>query len=196
MIDRLGQDPEDWDLEAVVREAQRGNRRAFDVLCERCSDMVFRTVYGFLGDYGLAQEVTQDVFVKVYRKLPTCRQPAKFISWLLTIATNESRNALRGKKNAWWRRRHSYEEAIATGLERPATDPQPPDQAITHEQQQVIRQAVHRLSPELREVIVLHYYVDMTYEEIADVLNCPIGTVKSRLHTARAKLEKDLGGQL
>jgi RNA polymerase sigma factor (sigma-70 family) len=196
MIDWAGQEPERGDLEAVVREAQRGNRRAFDMLCEHCSDMVFRVVYGIVGDYGLAQEVTQDVLVKMYRKLPTCRQPAKFISWLLTIATNESRNALRGKQNAWWRRRRSYEEAVATGLDRPATELQPPDQAFALEQQDVIRQAVNRLSPELREVIVLHYYLDMTCEELADVLNRPVGTVKSRLHAAREKLQTDLGGKL
>lgn len=195
MLDRVGQDPEYWDLESVVREAQRGNRRAFEVLCERYTDMVFRTAYAMLRDYDLAQEVTQDVFVKAYNKLNTCH-PATFKAWLLKITTNECRNNLRGKRKAWWRSLLSYEQVYAAGPGRPADAPLPLDQVIHHEQQQEIWEALGDLSPELREVVVLHYFNNMQYEEIAQVLQCPIGTVKSRLHAARAKLHTVLRGAL
>lgn len=173
----------------LVREFQRtGDQAHFQALVERHRGPVFRLVLSILGAgrHGPAEELTQDVFVKVYCKLDQFRGEAKFKSWLYRIAYNQ---AVDHRSRARFRMPHYSEDVLEmTPAEGPRDDPF----AATSEARMAstVKECLAQLPHLYRSVVYLRYWMGMTVPEISEMLSAPEGTVKSYLHRARAKLNK------
>jgi RNA polymerase sigma-70 factor (ECF subfamily) len=166
---------------ALVRRSVGGDSDAYRVLYERYQDRVFATVHRIVGDYEEAVDVTQDVFVKVYRELPSFAFQSKFSTWLYRIAVNFSINKVNERE-----RHGRVHRKLA--LDAGEADRADPPVAVER-----VHAAIQELSPKLRAVVALRYLQNLTYEEIADVLDLSVGTVKSRLHLAHEALREALG---
>ncbi len=172
---------EDRDL---IASAQLGDRQAFGELVCRHQEHVVNVIYRMCGDPRLAEDAAQEAFVRVWQNLNNYKPQYAFRSWLYRIAANAALDALR-------RERPSVEIGAL-----PLTDKSPtPEQAVEKGQRSAqVRQAVARLSEPLRLVLVLREYEELSYQEIAAALDLPIGTVMSRLNSARAQLRRELTG--
>jgi RNA polymerase sigma-70 factor (ECF subfamily) len=171
----------------LVREFRRTRDEThFDALVERHREAVFRVILSILGPgrEGEAEELTQDVFVKVYAKLDTFRGDAAFGSWLYRIAYNQAldRRSLLSFKAA-----HQSEEVLdMTPGDDPASDPQ--RLVLAAEARDVLRRSLLDLPHLYRSILHLHYWMGLTVAEVGEALSIPDGTVKSYLHRARARL--------
>jgi RNA polymerase sigma-70 factor (ECF subfamily) len=165
----------------LLYAARTGDNDAFTALYERYSVLVFRTAYLLLGDAGRAEDVTQEVFVRLYQRLGDYQpERAAFSTWLHRITVNACLNARRPRLLAWL--------SIERAPDLPISTPPPVELALHSEEQRQIWQAVQQLPLKLRAAVVLRYYHDLSYEEVAQALGCPVGTVRSRLHAAHARL--------
>lgn len=175
----------------LVARARQGDRAAFGQLVDRHGGRLFGAVVRILGDAAVAEEVVQDALVAAWRALPKFRGDARFDTWLHRIAVNKARN-----KRLYRRRRalHRHDP-----LHTDADDDRPPlqlvhpgplpDRAVDRaEASRRLQAGLDALTAEHREVLVLRDLQDLDYDEIADVLGIARGTVKSRLHRARAAL--------
>ena len=184
---------------ALIANAQRGDLEAFDALVLRHQQEVFAVAMRMLGDRDEAQDVAQDAFIRAYRSIGAFRGDAKLSTWLISITMNLCRNRRR-----WWARRRriiaaSLDDPIDTEegmLEREIADPapSPASAAERHELQQQLAGALQLLNEGERRIVVLRDIQGYAYEEIADVLRCRVGTVKSRLSRARLRLRALLDG--
>ena len=173
----------------LVREAQTGDHEAFAALYQHYGALVYRTACLMLGDAGRAEELTQDIFVRLHSRLNQYHPDrGAFTTWLHSITVNACLNARRRRLLAWF----SLDRASADGLELQDDRLPPLNLALRGEEQCRIWQAIQRLPLKLRAAVVLRYYHDLSYEELAQALGCPIGTVRSRLHTAHARLRSEL----
>ncbi len=170
----------------LIASAQRGDRRAFGELVCRHQKGVIGVVYRMCGDPRLAEDAAQEAFMRVWQNLNKYDPQHAFRSWLYRIAANAALDALR-------RERPSVEID-----DLPLADPRPtPEQAAESDQRTArVRQAVARLSEPLRWVLVLREYEQLSYQEIAAALDIPLGTVMSRLNTARIQLRRELNSIL
>jgi RNA polymerase sigma-70 factor (ECF subfamily) len=167
---------------ALVCKTLQGDRNAFQGLYERYKDKVFATVFRIVGNHEEAVDVAQDVFIKVYRDLGSFKFESKFSTWLYRIAVNFSINKVHEAE-----RHGRIHQKLARETESGRAERDIPREKI--------QSTVDRLNPKLRTVIVLRYLQDLSYDEIADVLDISVGTVKSRLHLAHNALREALGGE-
>jgi len=183
----------DW-----VRRAQEGDVRAFEQLFQQYHRGIYNTIYQMTHNDADAADLTQEVFVRAYRALPRLQTPEAFTSWLYRIAVNLSRNWLRDRGRV---RVESLEQPGEEGEEgntREIADPNS-DPAVlsqTRDMQERVQKAVAGLSPDHRRVVTLHHLEGMPVEEIARIMGCSIGTVKSRLSRAREHLRRKLSGYI
>jgi RNA polymerase sigma-70 factor (ECF subfamily) len=181
----------DW-----VRRAQEGDVRAFEQLFQQYHRGIYNAIYQMVRNDADASDLTQEVFVRAYRALPRLQTPEAFTSWLYRIALNLSRNWLRDRGRV---RVESLEVASDDGEEgstRDIADPtgDPASLTQTRDMQERVQKAVAGLSPDHRKVVTLHHLEGLSVEEIAGVMGCSIGTVKSRLSRARENLKRKLAG--
>ncbi|MSP38514.1 MAG: sigma-70 family RNA polymerase sigma factor [Deltaproteobacteria bacterium] len=174
------------DAECVER-LQRGETDAFEPLIRRHQKTIFNLVYRMLGDYDEAAEVSQEAFLSAYKAINTFRGDANFSTWLYRIALNHA-TTRRKTLNLRQQRYVAIENSDA------ATDPQlgPAETLEKKEVRERVQQAMNSLDPDDATVILLRDLHDTPYEEVARVLEIPIGTVKSRLHRARQALKVEL----
>jgi RNA polymerase sigma-70 factor (ECF subfamily) len=177
--------------QSLITECLTGRTEAFGQLVVRYQSRLYNTLVHVLGSADEAQDVAQDAFVHAFQKLQTFRGDSAFYSWLFRIALNAA--VTRKRKNK--RMKASLDAARdAAGIE--PTDQHPsaePSHALEQsERQKIVRQALSQLSEEFRTVLVLKEMEGLKYEEIADMVKCPIGTVRSRIHRARAELRQKL----
>jgi RNA polymerase sigma-70 factor (ECF subfamily) len=165
--------------DALIARFLGGDRPAFDSLFEKYQDYVYNIVHGILGKPEEAHDVTQEVFVQVYKALPTFRRGSRFATWLYRIAVNRAVDAARASKG--WRWLPLMETLRAT------PDPaDTPARSLDRKAEQDNVQRVLQLVPlQHRDVLVLRYYQDLSIEEIAEVLGCSVAAAKVRLHRAR-----------
>jgi RNA polymerase sigma-70 factor (ECF subfamily) len=173
----------------LIQRYRAGEEGAFADLFHQYKTLVYRTAYLLLGDAQAAEDALQEVFVKVYRSLDTF-DPEKgaFTTWLRRITINYCLNVRR-------KRPASSLETLASKLSLSAATPQsllPEELVISQEQVETLWQAVQHLSLPLRVVVILRYYQELPYQEIAQVLNIPLGTVKWRIHEALQVLRQEL----
>jgi RNA polymerase sigma-70 factor (ECF subfamily) len=170
-------------------------RRALGDLYERHKDRVFNTAYRVLGSHADAADLTQEVFLQIADRIRGFRGDASLTSWVYRMTVNLAIDV---------RRRRARRPAHGIGGEgdfevaenRPGTSPPPEDPAAAvarREGDRRVREALDRLSPKLRAVVVLRYFENLSYEDLAEVLGTSMGTVKSRLNRAHAALEGLLG---
>ena len=174
--------------ERLVKHHVDGQAGAIDELIRRYRDELFGYLVRFTGSRALAEDVFQETFLQIHLSAASFDVDRRLKPWLYTIATNKARDARR-----WLRRRPSVsldtpvggsDDAVAMVDLMPAdgNDPQGPLQGA--EQTNRVRAAVDRLSDAQREILLLTYFQRMSYAQVADILNIPVGTVKSRLHGA------------
>jgi RNA polymerase sigma-70 factor (ECF subfamily) len=166
-----------------VLYAQAGDRASLDALLQRVQEPLYRYVYHLVGSQPLAEDVLQEVFILIYRKLKWLREPELFRPWAYRIATREAFKQLKREKR--WRDASVEEDALA---ELAA----PERQSYRAEVLAQLPQLVARLSPSSRAVIVLHYLHEWSLPEIAEMMDVALGTVKSRLAYGLSSLRKQL----
>jgi RNA polymerase sigma-70 factor (ECF subfamily) len=180
----------------LLRRSRNGDADAFGDLVLHYQDRIFATVYRILGNGEDAREMAQEAFFRAWSKLDTFREGARFSTWLYTITLNLTRSELRKRKT----RRHVRPVSLSgwsgddngRGMEPPSMDEGPLHRIGQAELHRLALAEIDRLDEEAREVVVLRDMQELSYEEIASVLDCPVGTVRSRLHRARGQLRDRL----
>ena len=178
--------------EELMELFQGGAVAAFDILVDRYAGRLSAYLYRFVGD-AYREDLLQETFMRVYRNRHSYRRIAKFSTWLYTIAGNLARSEYRRRV----RHRTSSLQAVDQGdetyeLEVPDEAPAPDadtDDAMIYAQ---LQEALDRLPPEFREVVVLRDVQQLSYDEIADITGLPMGTVKSRINRGRGRLQRML----
>jgi RNA polymerase sigma-70 factor (ECF subfamily) len=174
----------------LVEEALAGSQDAYRTLVERHSRSVFSLVVRMVRDDGIAEELAQDAFVKAFGALRSFDPAYKFSNWMLRIAHNVAIDHLRKSRPAVVSiddevsGRETADALVDAGQRSPF------DQAVQSGFRDDLEAALTRLRPEFRRLVVLRYLEDMSYEDIAEVVDLPLGTVKSHLHRARAALAR------
>ena len=181
----------------LIERFNRGEKEVFGILAERYSGRAYQIAYGVLGNREDAQEVAQDVFVRIYKALPRFRGDARFSTWMYRIAMNLARNKYRWNKTRGSQKKVSLEatqeeEENSYGIQVPAGEPSPDKQADLTEFQQNVMNEIQNLPPLYKEALILRNVEELSYEQIAEVLNCKLGTIKSRIARAREELRKRL----
>lgn len=181
----------DW-----VRRAQEGDVRAFEQLFQQYHRGIYNTIYQMTRNEADAADLTQEVFVRAYRALPRLQTPEAFASWLYRIAVNLSRNWLRDRGRVRVESLELPGEDGEEGNTREIADPTGDPAVLTQTQdlRERVQKAVSGLSEDHRTVVTLHHLEGVSVEEIARIMNCSIGTVKSRLSRARDHLKRKLAG--
>lgn len=169
----------------LISRARGGDREAFGELVEQYRDNVYRLAYRMCGNAYDADEAAQEAFVAAWRALPNFRGDAKFSTWLYRLTTNAAIDVMRREK------RH---QTVGDGeMMELADDADSPQETVERtEQQEAVQKALATLSEEYREVLLLRYMEELDYAEIAEVLQLPSGTVKSRINRAKAALKTAL----
>ncbi len=182
--------PDDGEL---IRRTQRGDREAFGKLVRRYQERLYRLCYRYGGSHDVADDLTQEAFIKAYQAIGRFDRKYAFWGWLATIATNNALNYL--KRRQFQLGSEESENVIEAQVARQAeSDPQ---QAMTQAEIDTrYAAAVAALPPEFRVVFVLRMHEEQSYQQIADALKISIGTVMSRLHRARQRLVDALGDLL
>jgi RNA polymerase sigma-70 factor (ECF subfamily) len=166
----------------LIADAQHGNKHAFGELVRRHQKGVVNVVYQMCGDTDLAEDAAQEAFIRAWQHLPDYRPRSPFRNWLYRIAVNAAYDALRGEREA------IDPETLAL------VSPEEGPSAVLERQERAehVRRAVRALPPASRAVLVLREYEGLSYREIADTLDIPVGTVMSRLNYARRWLRQAL----
>lgn len=173
--------------QALIASARKGDEHAFRQLVQRHQQQVRATVIGMLGDVPEADDIAQEVFVKLHEKLGDFRGEAKLSTYLVRIAINLSLNEQKKRQRRQRRLRAIDSESIPLQLEDKASNPG------RFEMRDALRQALDQLEPEFRAVVVLRLIDGYSVKETAGILGLPQGTVASRLARAQARLRELLG---
>ena len=183
----------------TIERFKTGDAAAFDDLVQRHASRAYQIAYGVLGNREDAEEVAQDVFVRIHRALPSFRGDAEFTTWMYRIAINLARNKYRWNKCRGSQRSVSMDAPIGgrddgSGIMELPTDGPRPDEALSKaEFEKDIAQEVEKLPPLYREALVLRNVEEMSYDQIAALLGCKLGTIKSRIARAREELRRRMG---
>lgn len=174
----------------LVKLVQAGDKRAFNLLVLKYQNRVSNLVSRYVKNSGDVADVTQEAFIKAYRALPTFRGESAFYTWLYRIAVNSAKNYLVSQSRKPPASDVDAEEAeFYEGGEGLHENASPESQLLTSEIETVLYQAIDKLPDELRIAITLREMEGMSYEEIATVMECPVGTVRSRIFRARESID-------
>ena len=174
----------------LVERVQRGDKRAFDVLTLKYQHKIVGLVSRYLNDADEVMDVTQEAFIKAYRALPRFRGDSAFYTWLYRIAINTAKNHLVSRS----RRPPDTDIDVDGEFQGDSVvlrDVGGPENAMARDQLEgVIFSAIEELPEELKVAVALREFEGLSYEEIAEVMECPVGTVRSRIFRAREAIEK------
>lgn len=176
--------------DVLVHKTVEGDVEAFNELVSRHHVRIYRLANSMLGNTEDAEDATQETFLQAYKSIKTFRFQSKFGTWLYQVALNTCNQHLRKSKSRDKLIEAYTEESAARGM----TDEReiPERQVVKTEQQAQVRAAINHLPPKQREIVTLYYLQQLKYKEIAEILNCPIGTVASRLNHAMQNLKLKL----
>ena len=178
----------------LVERAQRGDKHAFELLVAKYQRKLGRLLSRFMRDPAEVEDVTQEAFIKAYRALPTFRGDSAFYTWLYRIGINTAKNYLVAmRRRAPTSTAVDAEEAEELGQTEHLQDLNTPENLLMSRQvADTVNQSLDKLPEELRTAISLREMDGLSYEEIATAMNCPIGTVRSRIFRAREAIAEDL----
>lgn len=183
--------PPDADL-ILVEKARNGDKRAFDLLVLKYQHRVATVVTRYLRDSDAVQDIVQDAFIKAFRALPTFRGDSAFYTWIYRIAINCANNHLDASGRRPGSRGVSIEDAVRSAPPL-LTDIASPERLLMRDQmERQLKRSLDRLPEELRVAVSLREFEGLSYEEIAHIMDTPIGTVRSRIFRARDAIETAL----
>ena len=178
----------------LVERVQRGDKHAFDLLVAKYQRKLGRLISRFVRDTGEAEDVTQEAFIKAYRALPGFRGDSAFYTWLYRIGINTAKNyLLANKRRAPTSTLFDVEESESfedAGLLHEISTPE--NELMSKQVVNVVQMALQQLPEDLRSALTLREIEGLSYEEIASVMNCPVGTVRSRIFRAREAVAEQL----
>ena len=180
--------------QALVERAQQGDHKAFELLVSKYQRRLTRLLARFVKDEHEVNDVTQEALIKAYRALPNFRGESAFYTWLYRIGINTAKNflATNGKKMVISADVANEEGEMFDLSDQLADDHTPEAEMMNREILQTVEAAVARLPEDLRLAITLREMEGLSYDEIAQIMDCPIGTVRSRIFRAREVIAKDL----
>ena len=170
---------------------QGGDENAYIELVNRYKDKLINFIFNYLGDLESSEDVVQETMIKLYQKKHYYKEIAKFSTWLYTIAKNLANTELRKRKQRKTTLLSQFSKDDKT-YDLPSNDPEPGQEIQTDIVNKIIRNAVDQLSEKFKIVIVLRDIQGLSYEDISEIINVPIGTVKSRINRARLQLQVEL----
>jgi RNA polymerase sigma-70 factor (ECF subfamily) len=174
----------DQELHQLIQAAKSKNKQAFEELVRRFKGQVYRQAYGMLKDPVQAEDIVQEAFVKIYYSLSKLESPYAFSTWLNRIVVNLCYD--------WIEKRKKEQAYVADWLDQYHDKPHQQEVLEQKRLQMSIEEALNKLTPEHRAVVLLRDVQGYSYEEIAHILKIPKGTVKSRLHMARLLLRQEM----
>ncbi|MBN2575445.1 MAG: sigma-70 family RNA polymerase sigma factor [Deltaproteobacteria bacterium] len=184
-------------VDRLVAAAQKGDAAAIEALLARHRPRAIAAALRVLHNLEDAEEAVQEAFLKIWRSLPSFEGRSSFSTWVHRIVTNASLDLMRRcAARPDFVERPEQKEAMAPTAIEPANDETPESQLGDREIEKLVRLAVAALPANHRQVVVLREFEDCSYQEMADIIRCPVGTVMSRLHHARGKLADDLRAPL
>jgi len=178
----------------LVERVQRGDKAAFDVLVRKYQHKVVKVISRYVRDSSESLDVAQEAFIKAYRALPNFRGESAFYTWMYRIAINTAKNYLvaQGRRlpNVDIEAQEAEQYDGAAGLKEFAT----PERMLQRDElQQLVFTTIEQLPEDLKTAITLRELEGLSYEEIAEAMSCPVGTVRSRIFRAREAIEKAIG---
>lgn len=177
--------------EQLIARFQLGDVQAYDLLVRRYKDQLLNFVYRFVGNRTDSEDIVQETFLRVYKNKHMYKEIAKFSTWVYTIAGNLAKTELRRRK-----RHKIFSVSNFVNEERdydiPDREHSPERKVDSTIQEDIIQKAIEKLPAKFREVIILRDIQGFAYEEISQILDIPLGTVKSRVNRGRLKLQEDL----
>ncbi|MFZ5516861.1 MAG: sigma-70 family RNA polymerase sigma factor [Candidatus Zhuqueibacterota bacterium] len=180
--------PTDEDL---IEKFQNGDLYAFDLIVKRYKNQLLNFIYRFLGNAEEAEDLVQETFLRVYRNRRAYQKVAKFSTWIYTIAGNLAKTELRKRKR---RKFFSISDLGYNEKDYDISDEayNPEKDVDSRMKEEIIHREINDLSPKFREVILLRDVQQLSYEEISQIVDIPLGTVKSRVNRGRLKLQEKL----
>ncbi len=180
----------------LVQRAQRGDLRAFDLLVLKYQGRIGALVSRYVSDAGEVEDITQEAFIKAYRALDKFRGDSAFYTWLYRIASNAAKNHLvaKGRRPGADTTIEDAEAFEQAGLISESTTPEAV--VMSEELAQVVTEAMDALPEELRAALTLRELEGLSYDDIAAVLECPVGTVRSRIFRARESIDERVREQM
>jgi RNA polymerase sigma-70 factor (ECF subfamily) len=178
----------------LVRRVQKGDKGAFDLLVLKYQHKIVNLVMRYVRDPDQALDITQEAFLKAYRALPRFRGDAAFYTWMYRIAVNTAKNYLAAQRRRPMDVELDMQDPEQYELHAKLKDTDTPEAVnISNELQSTVERAFAALPEDLRTAIVLREIDGMSYEEIAETMECPVGTVRSRIFRARDAISKKIG---
>jgi RNA polymerase sigma factor (sigma-70 family) len=184
--------------DGLVRRAQQGDLAAYDELVRRYQERIYATLYHMTSNHEDANDLTQEAFIKGYQALKSFKGGSSFYTWVYRIAVNKTLNFLKQRKN---RTALSLNDLDFNAENDPdlvalVSDKTPRRDVALAELQKKLNEAMHKLSEQHRLVVTLHDVQGLPHEEIAEIMDCNVGTVRSRLFYARQQLQGQLADYL
>jgi RNA polymerase sigma-70 factor (ECF subfamily) len=186
----MGEQDLDQDL---VERVQKGDKRAFDLLVRKYQHKVVGVISRYISDWSECQDVAQETFIRAYRAIQSFRGDSQFYTWVYKIATNTAKNHLVSQGRRPPTDDVSIDDAVQLdGGARLKDRATPEHELLRQEIEQTVFAAVEELPEDLKTAITLREVDGLSYEEIAETMNCPIGTVRSRIFRARDAIDQKL----
>lgn len=187
----MGLDESDLSL---VRRVQRGDKGAFDLLVLKYQHKVVKLVMRYVRNPSEAEDIAQEAFIKAYRALPQFRGDSAFYTWLYRISINTAKNAVASRQRSPIEYDLDLQDNDSSyEAQARLADPDTPEGLVlTEEIRQTVNAAIEALPEDLRTAIVLRELEGLSYEEIASAMECPVGTVRSRIFRAREAIDRRL----
>ena len=173
----------------LVKRAKSGDYQAFDLLVLKYQSRLISTAFKFVKDVQIAEDIVQDSFIKAFKALESFREDSSFYTWIYRIAVNTSKNFLVSKKRKSELLNSDLSEEASYEIE-PVETYSPEDLLQATQLKKVITETIDQLGEDTRTALTLRELDGLSYEEIADVVNCPVGTVRSRIFRGREVVDK------
>jgi RNA polymerase sigma-70 factor (ECF subfamily) len=179
--------------EILVAKCQKGDKQAFELLIKKYQRRIFHLIYRLTQDPAVVETIAQEVFLKAYRSISSFRGSSRFYTWLYRIAVNTSLSHIKKEAALESRERTVEYDLQASNLQAESMKPEDPEELFLRKEFfKHLLDSLRRLPEELRTALVLREFSGMNYEEIAEVMQIPLGTVRSRIFRGRARLREML----
>ena len=175
---------------ALIEATLNGNLQAFDLLVKKYQSRIVSLANRMVKDSATAEDIAQETFIKAYRALPNFRQDSAFYTWLYRIGINTAKNHLSSRHRTPSSHNEEFDEASQMGRPQLQEQATPERQLMAEDLKKVIDQSLAELPEELKVAFLLRELEGLSYEDISHIMECPIGTVRSRIFRARESISK------